>query len=64
MNWDQIESTWAAMTRRVRGDWPPDIKNAALPQPQQRRNLPSVTVPPIGKTEAGSITETDNSQAE
>ena len=21
MNWDQIESNWAAMTRRVRADW-------------------------------------------
>ncbi|MES2913541.1 MAG: hypothetical protein V4753_00365 [Pseudomonadota bacterium] len=22
MNWDQIETKWAAMTRRVRADWP------------------------------------------
>jgi hypothetical protein len=22
MNWDQIETKWAAMTRRVRPDWP------------------------------------------
>ena len=22
MNWEQIERQWAAMTRRVQGDWP------------------------------------------
>ena len=22
MNWEQIEQQWAAMTRRVQGDWP------------------------------------------
>lgn len=24
MNWDQIESKWAAMTRRIRADWAAD----------------------------------------
>ena len=24
MDWDQIERKWAAMTRRVRADWPID----------------------------------------
>lgn len=24
MNWDQIESKWAAMTLRIRGDWAAD----------------------------------------
>lgn len=33
MNWDQIESSWAAMTRRVRPDWPEFGKsNGAFPQ--------------------------------
>ena len=69
MNWDQIESKWAAMTRRVRCDRPADIKNAALQHPQRRRDVPGVTVPPLGQapnrqTEAGFITETDTLQAE
>lgn len=28
MNWDQIESKWAAMTRRVRADWMTDRPDA------------------------------------
>lgn len=31
MNWDQIETQWTAMTRRVRPDWPTGGQRAALP---------------------------------
>lgn len=29
MNWDQIETKWTAMTRRVRPDWPTGGQRAA-----------------------------------
>jgi hypothetical protein len=29
MNWDQIESKWAAMTYRVRADWLTDLSDAS-----------------------------------
>ena len=34
MNWDQIENRWAAMTRRVRPDWPTaGQKGVVYPKP-------------------------------
>lgn len=47
MNWDQIERNWAAMTRRVRADWPlesDDLLQTVLPSeaasPAQERRVP------------------------
>lgn len=31
MNWDQIESKWALMTRRIRADWSDDRTSAIGP---------------------------------
>jgi len=67
MNWDHIEIKWAAMTRRVRGDWPGCIKEAALQQPQLRRDnprAPHAGLTPVGQAEARIIPETDTLQAE
>lgn len=49
MNWDQIERNWAAMTRRVRADWPLERgeprrggvpADAAAPLPERRTAMP------------------------
>jgi len=64
MKWDQIESKWAAMTRRVRGDWPSAIKGAAVQGPQKRQVKPRAALSPLGQAEPRIITETDALQAE
>ncbi len=43
MNWDQIETKWAAMTRRVRADWKID-------RPEGISKLPRGLAIPDGKT--------------
>ena len=42
MNWDQIESKWAAMTRRVQAEWP--CKS------EDRLTVPEPAVPPKART--------------
>ena len=45
MKWDQIETKWAAMTRRVRGDWTPDRPDMSaksmrrIPRPEMTPGL-------------------------
>ncbi len=41
MNWDQIESKWAAMTRRVQAEWSPRKDEV-----RDRRAAPAAAVPP------------------
>lgn len=55
MNWDQIESKWAAMTRRVRADWPTDKPDAA-PKPLRGSAKPAVK-PPVGAGRASGSGE-------
>jgi hypothetical protein len=42
MNWDQIETKWAAMTCRVRRDW-------AVDRPERLSKLPRGSAGPEGK---------------
>lgn len=49
MNWDQIEDCWAAMTRRVRPDWPGAAKSGngrLLPLTGSDGAQPEATDPP------------------
>lgn len=50
MDWDQIESKWAAMTRRVRGDL--STKNVDATGKMQRR---------VAKVDAKTSLDTDRS---
>lgn len=43
MNWDQIETKWAAMTRRVRADWTND--RADIKAPPARRTARIDVIP-------------------
>ena len=46
MNWDQIESKWALMTRRIRADWSDDRTNATGPSARApaRRDALAATI--------------------
>ena len=51
MNWDQIETKWAAMTRRVRADWTierPDLVSKASRGPAR------LDVKPVGPADRKS----------
>ncbi len=52
MDWDQIENKWAAMTRRVRADWPGD---RAVPKAPLTRRMARPDTPPavIADRQAG-----------
>jgi hypothetical protein len=53
MNWDQIETKWAAMTRRIRADWAPDrIDETAAPVRRVKRT--EVTLASIADRLAGA----------
>ena len=69
MKWDQIESQWAAMTRRVRGDWPGASNPSARQGAAQRRDTAGDTArdgaaPMAGQQADTRLSETDTLQAE
>ena len=47
MNWDQIETEWQAMTRRVRSDWPDMMQSGPDEDPptQPPGDLPEPPLP-------------------
>jgi hypothetical protein len=47
MSWDQIESKWAAMARRVRADWKAGPEHVGVPSVEQG------TCEPFGKRQSG-----------
>ncbi len=62
MKWDQIENKWAAMTRRVRADWPGAAQeNASQPL---RETAKSDRYPVPGRQAGVQTTETNAPQAE
>jgi hypothetical protein len=54
MDWDQIESKWAAMTRRVRGDL--SINKADVKGPTLRRAATSEVKAVVGADQQTSAT--------
>lgn len=63
MNWDQIESKWAAMTRRVRADWPTD-RSAAIPKIDRRARRPEINASILTDRDAGNIFDTRQKTSE
>jgi hypothetical protein len=57
MNWDQIESKWAAMTLRIRADWAVDrIETTRAPVRTPRGRDAAATVIKEARTEAANNT--------
>jgi hypothetical protein len=55
MNWDQIQSQWLAMTRRIRADLPDeDRRQKTAPLPGRSRTAKSSIILPDGLPDAGS----------
>jgi hypothetical protein len=57
MNWDQIESKWAAMTRRVRADWPTNRPDAMV-KVARRIPRPEVKSAILAERSAGTLITT------
>ena len=55
MNWDQIESKWAAMTRRVRADWPSNRPDA-IAKSVRGTPEPEVTASILADRKTGVVT--------
>ena len=55
MNWDQIESKWAAMTRRVRADWTSDTPDAITKSVRGAPD-PEVTASGLADRKTGTVT--------
>ncbi len=58
MNWEQIETEWAAMTRRVRADWMTDRVEVKAPL---SRRITRTDVTPASITERKPRTVVDAS---
>lgn len=50
MNWDQIETEWAAMTRRVQADW--CRREDAVASPAVPRKIRAANAPALGADRA------------
>jgi hypothetical protein len=54
MNWDQIQSQWLAMTRRIRADLPDqDRRQKTAPLPGRSRTVKSAVIMPDAAPDAG-----------